>query len=319
MRIINLYSFHKGINADRFDYGNTVQIINDLNKKYKVIHHDLIGDRSFIFNGEPITHGSILIFEFEDTKEFKIFEFGDYPEITTKLCKHEKFSGASIGQYNKKYWDDILGDSKIRSKVVPSIYPDSHWQFGIVNYQQVKEYRDSIILDDRLYWRGSIYKDDSNLRYYNVREAIEILPAIMGTDFYFGNYAIPFNSYIQETINFKLSLCFGGGGGYCCGDFCFRDFDLYGIGIPTIRPKYATETKNPLIPDVHYVAVDCEFDEEFRYKNPNKVAHDIKAKYAEVIHDTRFLAEISKNAHQWYVDNLGSNNITNIILKSIEL
>ena len=319
MRNINLYSFHRGISADRFDYGNTAQIIEALSEKYKVVHHDLVGDGSFVFNGESVTHGSLLILEFDDTKEFKIFEFGDYAVISTKLSKHEKFSGASIGQYNKKYWDDVLGDSEVRSKVVPSIYPESHWQFGIANYQQVKEYRNSISLDSRLYWRGSIYKDASNPRYFNVREAVEILPTIMEGDFYFGNYAIPFDSYIQEAINFKLSLCFGGGGGYCCGDFCFRDFDLYGIGIPTIRPKYAADTKNPLIPNVHYIAVDCEFDSEFRYKNPHKLAQDIKARYDEVIKDTKFLAEIAKNAHKWYVDNLGSDNITNIILKSIEL
>lgn len=319
MRNINLYSFHKGLSLDRFDCGNTNQIIQILSKTYQVKHFDLVGNGSFIFNGEPITHGSILIFEFEDTKEFKIFEFGDYPEITTKLCKHEKFYGASIGQYNKQYWDDILGNSKVRNKIVPSIYPENYWQFGIVNYQQINQYRNSISLDSRLYWRGSIYKDINNHRYYNVREAVEILPTIMGDDFYFGNYAIPFDSYIHEAINFKLSLCFGGGGGYSCGDFCFRDFDLYGIGIPTIRPKYAAETKNPLIPNVHYIAVDCEFDSEFRYKNPHKLAQDIKARYDEVIKDTKFLAEISKNAHQWYIDNLGSINITNIILKSIEL
>ncbi len=141
----------------------------------------------------------------------------------------------------------------------------------------------------------------------------------MRDDFYFCNYTIPFDLYIREVVNFKLSLCFGGGGGYSCGDFCFRDFDLYGIGIPTIRPKYAAETKNPLIPNVHYIAVDCEFDSKFRYKNPHKLAHDIKIKYDKVIKDTKFLAEISQNAYQWYVDNLGSTNIANIILKSIEL
>jgi hypothetical protein len=318
MRVINLYSFHRGLSSDRFDSGNTNQIINDLNKKYKVIHHDLVGDGSFIFNGEPITHGSILIFEFEDTKEFKIFEFGDYPEITTKLCKHEKFSGASIGQYNKQYWDEILGVNDKRSLIKPSIYPDTYWQFGIENYESIQVYRSQIELDNRLYWRGSIYKDPSRVE-FDRRKSIEILSTIMESDLHYGNFPIPFDYYIRESINFRLALCFGVGGGYACGDFCFRDMDFYGIGIPTIRPKYAAETKNPLIPNVHYIAVDCEFDSEFRYKNPHKLAQDIKARYDEVIHDTKFLAEISKNAHQWYVDNLGSDNITNIILKSIDL
>lgn len=318
MRNINLYSFHKGLSLDRFDCGNTNQIIQILSKTYQVKHFDLVGNGSFIFNEEPITHGSILIFEFEDTKEFKIFEFGDYPEITTKLCKHEKFCGAGIGQYNKQYWDEILQSTNKRILIKPSIYPDTYWQFGIENYESIQEYRSQINLDNRLYWRGSIYKDPNRIE-FNRRKSIEILSTIMGNDLYYGNFPIQFDHYIKEAINFKLALCFGVGGGYTCGDFCFRDMDFYGIGIPTIRPKFAAETANPLIPNFHYISLDCEFDETYRYKNPDKLAESIKLKYYQVIKDTEFLNYISKNAHQWYVNNLGSTNITNIILKSIEL
>jgi hypothetical protein len=120
-------------------------------------------------------------------------------------------------------------------------------------------------------------------------------------------------------LGFKLILCSGVGGGYTCGDHCLRDIELYGIGIPTIRPKYITKNFDPLIPDYHYISVDAELDEKFRYKNPEKLASDICEKYKKVIKDNEFLDYIAKNAREWYIKNLSYPNITNNIIKSLGL
>lgn len=320
MRTINLYSFHRNLVPHRFDNHNTRYLILQLEKNYQVNWINLDGvDRFHYCNDSDllIDQGSILIFEFDDTKEFKTFDFGDAPTLTVELSKSINFRGAAIGQYNSKLWDETIKDPQLREKVKPCVYPESHWHFGLENYDSVKKFRESFNLNKNLYWRGSIYKDPNRVE-FNRRIAIEFIAGKL-KEFHFGNNPLPFDRYIHEAIQYKLALCFGVGGGYCCGDFCLRDIELYGLGIPTIRPIYAAKTEDPLIPGVHYIGVDCEFTEDFRYKEPDKLANDIVSKYKEVIEDDDLLNQISINARKWYIDNITYPNITNRIIKSLEL
>lgn len=317
MRKLNLYSFHRKIPPYRFDNNNTRALVEELRKQYDVVWHEYDGDDRFEYNGVVIDQGSILIFEFDDNKQFKTFDFGDAPTLTVRLSKSDKFIGAAIGQYNKTLWDEIITNPTLRSKIKPSIYPETCWQFGLTNYEEVKAFRDQADLDTRLYWRGSIYKDPSRVE-FNRRIAIEHVAKNLDT-FYFGHQPIPFDYYIQEAIQFKLALCSGVGGGYVCGDFCLRDIELYGLGIPTIRPIYAAETEDQLIPDIHYIGVECEFDSEFRYKNPEQLATKIITRYREVIQDDEYLKQVASNAHQWYINNITAPHITNKLITALEL
>jgi hypothetical protein len=320
MRKLNLYTFHRNIAPFRFDNHNTQNLLNELNQNYNVNWFNLDGADKFHYKNDCdvlIDQGSILIFEFDDTKEFKTFDFGDAPTLTLQLSKSKNFIGAAIGQYNKELWDQTIKDRELREKIKPSVYPETCWQFGIENYDQVSEYRKNVELKKELFWRGSIYKDPNRVE-FDRRIAIEYIAKKL-PNFHFGHYPLPFDHYINESIHFKLALCFGVGGGYTCGDFCLRDIELYGLGIPTIRPKYAVQTEDPLIPDYHYVSIDCQFDETYRYKNPDILADRIIERYQEVINDQDYLEQISNNARKWYIDNISHPNITNKILKALEL
>ena len=94
---------------------------------------------------------------------------------------------------------------------------------------------------------------------------------------------------------------------------------MYGLGIPTLRPKYAIETYIPLIPDYHYISIDPEFDEKFKYKNHSDIANKIIKKYNEVISDNDYLDFISNNSRQWYIDMLSYPNVVNNIIQSLKL
>lgn len=317
-RKLNIYSFVRKIPTDRFDYYNIRELIIRLGNDYDVVWHDLDGEDRFVFNGVLIDQGSIIIFEFDDTKQFKTFDFGDAPSLTVKLSKSHYFIGAAIGQYNKTLWDTVISDDQVRQNVVPSVYPETCWNLGLNNYDEVQEFRKNIILNKKLHWRGSIYKDVNRPEYYNIRHAIELLSTKL-PDFHFGNHPIFYDNYLQESMLYKLVLGFGGGGGYMCGDFCLRDIEMFGLGIPVLRPTYVVEAKNPLIPNVHYVAVDAEFDEKFFYKNPEKLSDDIKKRYYEVIEDDDFLRTVSDSAREWYLNNAAGPRITELILECLNL
>lgn len=317
-RKLNVYSFVRNIPTNRFDYYNIRELIPRLNQTYDVMWHDLDGEDKFIFNNVLIDQGSIIIFEFDDTKEFKTFDFGDAPSVTVKLSSSSKFIGAAIGQYNKQLWDDVITNPEVRTNIVASVYPETCWNMGLLNYDDVQAFRSSIELNTNLHWRGSIYKDATRPEYNNVRYAIELLATKL-PELHFGNYPVMYDNYLQESMLYKLVLGFGGGGGYTCGDFCLRDIEMFGLGIPMLRPTYVVETKNPLIPNVHYIAVDAEFDDKFKYSNPEKLSDDIKKRYYEVINDSDFLQEVSNNAREWYLENATGPRITELIHTCLNL
>ena len=94
---------------------------------------------------------------------------------------------------------------------------------------------------------------------------------------------------------------------------------MFGLGIPTIRPKYVTELSDPLIPNYHYVSIDVEFDAKYKYVNHEQISKNIAEKYLEVINNDEYLNYISSNAREWYVKNISSKNITNNLIKLLEL
>lgn len=319
MTKINLYTFHKGIAEHRFDHNNSIALEQELLSQFEVIRHEYVGNGHFIYQGIPINHGSIVIFEYDDTKQFKIYDFGDHPSLTVKLCNTANFRGAVIGQYNPKYWDTIVTDPNIRKTIVGGPYPDTVWQLG-TNYDAVQEARNLMSLDKRLYWRGSLYNQGVPDRYLGVRKALELLPNnLLESELYFGAGPLPFDQYLHESFQFRMAFSIGGGGGALCGDLCFRDIEMFGLGIPLMRPKLVVENSEPLIPDFHYVAVDAEFDPEYRYANTEELSRRIATRYREVIDDLEFLDFVKNNAKTWYENNITYPKITYNILKALDI
>jgi len=316
---ITIYSFHNGIAEHRFDHNNTIALCNELTKNgYDVIRYEYTGDGTFSYHGVIINHGSILIFEFEDGT-FRTFDFGDHPSITAELSHSPLFVGAVIGQYNPTYWDTLVTQSELRQNIVGGPYPETVWQLGI-HHDKIQEYRDSVELDKRLYWRGSLYSYGVDTRYLGVRKALELLPNHLNkSELYFGNKPIPFEQYLQEASMFQLAFSMGGGGGAICGDLCFRDIEMFGLGIPLMRPKLVVENSEPLIPDFHYVAVDTEFDPEYRYSNPEELSQRIATRYRGVIDDVEFLEFVKNNAKIWYENNISYPKITCNLIELLDL
>ena len=116
-----------------------------------------------------------------------------------------------------------------------------------------------------------------------------------------------------------MAFSIGGGGGALCGDLCFRDIEMFGLGVPLMRPKLVVENSEPLIPDFHYVAIDAEFDAEYRYDNPEELSRRIATRYREVIDDTKFLEFVKNNAKKWYENNISYPKITYNIIKLLGL
>jgi hypothetical protein len=165
-----------------------------------------------------------------------------------------------------------------------------------------------------------LYNQGVDARYLGVRKALELLPNYLTTnELHFGSTPIPFEQYLQESFQFKLAFSIGGGGGALCGDLCFRDIEMFGLGIPLMRPTLITQASDPLIPNFHYIAVDAEFDAEYRYKNHEVLSKNIADRYREVINDIELLNFVKNNAKNWYENTISYPKITYNILNALNL
>jgi len=94
---------------------------------------------------------------------------------------------------------------------------------------------------------------------------------------------------------------------------CHRDMEILGLGNVLLRTKFVTQFHEPLIPDVHYVAVDVE-----NFKDHKTIADKLISKYNEIKDKPDFLDFVGKNAREWYLRNGCSSGNADILLKIID-
>ena len=76
-----------------------------------------------------------------------------------------------------------------------------------------------------------------------------------------------------------------------------------------LRYEFLSKMNTPLVPNFHYISVDRPNDLPL-YRDGTKVHADkLIERYREVIGDKEFLEFISKNARQYFDDNLKYENL----------
>lgn len=228
--------------------------------------------------------------------EFVVLSVSDYPMTHAILNEYRAdnkfFKKALISQYNNSIIHEHI--HKDLEKISPWYYFQSGFQDLDVLYEKRKHIKHK---KDKIYFRGV-----TNHR-----------PFFNNIDFeYFTNFnPISVEKYFNEIINYKVGLSIDG-----VGEFCYRDVELMGMGIPMIRFEFTSQMKSPLIPNYHYISIDRPNDLKL-YRNAEKHhVEKIIKRYKEVIDDNDFLEYIGKNARQYYENNFKYNNL---IIKTFEL
>lgn len=122
------------------------------------------------------------------------------------------------------------------------------------------------------------------------------------------NYVSEFNptspdNYFNELINHKLAISIDGR-----GEFCYRDIECFGCGVPIIRYEYESVFNEPLIPNFHYISIPRPSDMKLYRLGSKEHADKFMEKYFEVINNNELLNFISENARKYYENNLTLNN-----------
>lgn len=299
-----IYAYHKGLPEHRFDSGMTQWLEHLLRQKNddKVSLVLTTGDNAVYENDGDvfkIPHGSLTIIENTITKQFHVSDFGDNCADVFPLTKFKNFGGMTLGQYNRYKVERDIPNERIRNLIHPGYYPETNWNFGAQVFEQIKEYRETVSLDKRLHFRGTVYPQ--------LRDTVLILQKKYPSDVYIGNGRLSFDAYMQEVASFKMTLSMGMSP--YSSDVCFRDIEMFGIGIPVIRPQLHVELADPLLPDIHYISCDVELDPYTLWTNNSlHAAHIIYEKYKSVVDNEEFLQYISSNAREWYLRNIAEPN-----------
>lgn len=295
-----IYAYHKGLPEHRFDSGMTMWLTHLL-RETKNTNVELVldtADKAFYVNDSDsfkIPHGSLCIIENNNTKKFHVSDFGDNCADVFPLTKFKNFGGMTLGQFNRHKIIKDVSDENVRNLIKPGYYPETNWNFGTQVFEHIKNYREHIQLSNKLHFRGSIYP--------RLRDVVSILQQNHSTNVYIGSGRLNFDDYIQEVASFKMTLSMGMSP--YNSDLCFRDIEMFGIGIPVIRPKLHVELADALIPDVHYISCDVELDPYTLWVvNPYDATEKIYEKYQTVIDNSEFLDYISNNAREWYLRNV---------------
>lgn len=106
------------------------------------------------------------------------------------------------------------------------------------------------------------------------------------------------------------------------GEICQRDLEVLAMGTTLFRETLCAQFHNPLIPNYHYIAIDCEpikktIRDEFEYYEAQcEVYMD---RWNEVKDDTKLLEEVAKNGKEWYEANGRPKQHGEVALQAIDL
>jgi hypothetical protein len=259
------------------------------------------GLSTYVNDGESFStpHGSLWIIENVETKKFHVSDFGDDCAHVFPLVYFKNFGGMTLGQYNRHKIETDIPEQHLRDLIKPGYYPESFWNFGERNFDTIQKLRNSVTLDSRLHFRGTVYP--------GLRDTVEVLTNKYSPQVYIGAGRLDFTKYLAEVASFKMTLSMGMS--TYNSDLCFRDIEMFGLGIPVIRPRLYVELADPLIPDVHYISCDVELDPYTLWTdNPKSAADVIYKKYNSVVSDNKFINYVSANAKEWYTRNIANAN-----------
>jgi hypothetical protein len=251
----------------------------------------------FLVNLQKKTNDPIHMMECEyiienlENGEFIILSVAD--RISDSMVKERQnpfLKKCLISQYIPKVIESNTGE------YYNKFSPWTYFPYMVMDYELIRDKRKNLNNKfKKLYFRGD-ERGRSILNHFN-REIVDI------------NKRTYLETYFNEVINYEVGLCIGG-----VGEMCYRDIEFMMLEIPIIRFKYETELYPKLIPNFHYISV--EPTEKMLRTNflrldrlgDEKEAKKIEDRFNEAISDKEFLRFISKNAREYYENNLTIDN-----------
>ena len=243
-----------------------------------------------LIDGEKIQSlKNMISFRVDGEDDFYIIDLKDTWEHSQRFFYRKMLASKQLRrilkcQYNK--------DTSYDERFSPYTYfPCFPVQFRrIVNEFKLRE---NFVRKKKMVFRGSLY--------FGRGDILRGITDICDTP----RNKLSYSDYLKELSEHKLLLSLPGG-----GNFSHREIEIMGVGTPVIMPKLINSFHDPLIPDYHYISVDCK---------GRKISDAIRERYYSCVKDKDFLKYISDNALEWYKNNVEYPNAYKLAFKLLGL
>lgn len=268
-------------------------------KLYPEIEFKAIDCKTVDFNGNigtkpyspvsPFSHFYTIIKNPDNNKYFvisywdKLRGMSEYTNWDMKNCI-EIFPAVGI-QDNEIDYKPCL-DIKYTPISCMSLYKDVEDRIQEV-YTQPK------IIPKKLYFKGGSY-DIREYLYGDRRIEMD-------------NIRVPSKDFIDIISKYSINIDINGASEISC-----RTIDILGLQSALIRPKLSIQFHNPLIPNYHYAALNCD-----DLGNWKQVADAYIERFEDLKKDPELVYFLSTNGRKWYEENATIESHVNILSKVI--
>lgn len=265
------------------------------NRYYEHIHKE-----PYKINLKKGTHWNLTVLDCEyvienkETGEFHVISVSDVMSSMLLNEAHNPFCKTIlVSQYNPRrlfYYKDTIPYKDLKGVEIKEYsYKYKPWVYFQAMFQNL----------DMLYYKRKSIAKKSDILYFrgsslNERTFLDHIDKKYVTEF---NSVSP-DYYFNEIINHKIAISIDGK-----GEFCYRDVECLGMGIPFIRYEYKSVFDSFLIPNYHYISIPRPPDmTDYAYGTKEHADVFIK-RYLDVVNNEEFLSFISANARKYYEDN----------------
>jgi hypothetical protein len=222
-----------------------------------------------------------MIIENLDTMDFVVLSVSD--SLTSAILNHQSNPHCKkilVAQFDERYIKSHLREKNNFYKYSPWIYFPSNEYDLDSKYKKRKELEN---FEDKFCFWGTSMEDRKILSHFD--------SSIFDGGLPIGN----FDAYSDTLIKYKVALSIAGR-----AEFCYRDVENFGMGLPIIRFGYKNKMYNHLIPNFHYISVERPDDLEYDRLGNESHAKMIENRFNEVKDDYDFLNYISLNSRKYY-------------------
>lgn len=205
----------------------------------------------------------------------------------------------------------------INSKQIKESYGVDHYNFqyplGVPNsYDYVNQVRSEYNPEQKkrkAIFIGAMY--GTRIPLTDILSKHELFEIIDNSKGYFGL------EYFKKINEYRVSLSFNGN-----GEFCLRDLESMGLGIPCLRSELKTEFYNPLIADYHYINGGRPCSNAWFTYSDSKI-EDIAEEYINalenIIDNDQKLKTISSNSVQYFDSYSKPDYIIDLFFKLVKV
>jgi hypothetical protein len=240
-----------------------------------------------------------LVIYNESTDKFFIHSWYDYaPEILDYSAENDfnlvKFSCVS------NLTDSIIDRYKDRTIVEPSVYFLENWS----DIHSLKLSQGNSNKQDLAYFNGM----NHGIR-ENVLNALSVNPFFNIRTKNNPEHFRQKQDYYQELSQYKYGLSLNG-----AANICYRDLELFGLGVLNLRQPLNSKTCDPLIEGVHYKElITNNLVDKILWKED--ITNELNNTVNEIIDfsHTKEYSEMISISQKWFEDNCLPENQYNII------